>query len=433
VSRTGDSGEAVLERVRELPGGGELLRVVADRGDAELIGGATRDLLLERAPRELDVLVAGDAEELAKALAGALSADSHATARRDVQLSAHERFGTALVVWDGGRVDIATRRAESYASPGALPDVRPGTPEDDLRRRDFSVNAIAVALAGANAGRLRAAPEALEDLRAGRLRVLHERSFIDDPTRLLRLARYRARLGFEVEPHTAALAAEALEKGALGTVSPARLGAELRLALSEEEPLASLSSLAELGVLAALDPPLRFGETLARRGLAALPADGRRDLLLLASLLASIDCAGSDARQATMRAFLDRLEFGAAERDRAIAAALQSVPLLERLAAAGTPSQLRKAIGAAPPEAIALAGALDDDQDSGRAAAGARRWLAELRHVQLRISGDDLLAAGLAPGPEIGRRLGAVLDMRLDGALGDSPEAQLRAALELAS
>ncbi|HWX74152.1 MAG TPA: hypothetical protein VNZ05_02535 [Solirubrobacteraceae bacterium] len=421
MSESDRSGEAVLARVRELPGGPELLRTVAGREDAELIGGATRDLLLARNPRELDVLVESDAEQLARELAAALAGEA----------STHERFATAFVSWNAGRIDIATRRAESYPAPGALPEVRAGSPTEDLQRRDFTVNTIAVGLAGARAGRLRAAPDALDDLRGGRLRVLHEQSFVDDPTRLLRLARYRARLGFIAEQHTAELAADALRAGVLRTVSAARIGAELRLALGEEEPVAALASLDELGVLAALDPPLRLCAQLATRGVAALPADGRRDLLLLACLLASIRSDAAAERQAAMRAFLDDLEFAAGDRDRAIRAALLAPGLVESLAAAHTASQLREAVRGAPLEAIALAAALDEREPPAPAASGARRWLEELRHVHLQISGDDLLAAGLAPGPEIGRRLDAVLDMRLDGELDDAPQAQLRAALRV--
>ncbi len=211
----------MLRALAAQPGGPALLSLARDRDDLELVGGAVRDLLLGRSPRELDVVVAGDAAALARELASLLGA----------RTTAHERFGTAAVEWEQGRIDVAERRVESYPAPGALPQVRPGSAEEDLARRDFTVNAIAVELGGAREGQLHGAAHALEDLHAGLLRVLHERSFNDDPTRLLRLARYRARLGFDVEAHTAELAAQALAAGALATVSRARIGAELRLAL----------------------------------------------------------------------------------------------------------------------------------------------------------------------------------------------------------
>ena len=138
-------GEAVLEALRGLPGGSELLELARDRPDLELIGGATRDLLLGRSPRELDVVLAGD-----------VAAGGHASSPRGSAATAdgatmHERFGTATVSWPQGRIDIATRRGESYAAPGALPDVRAGTAEEDLARRDFTINAIAVASGRARA------------------------------------------------------------------------------------------------------------------------------------------------------------------------------------------------------------------------------------------------------------------------------------------
>ena len=169
-------GDTVLARLRELPGGPELLRAAAGHEDVELVGGAVRDVLLGRVPRELDVVVADDAAALAGELALSLGTVA--------DVSEHERFGTALVSWQGGRIDIATRRAERYPAPGALPTVRAGTWAEDLQRRDFTVNAIAVGLGAGTKGEFRAPEHALEDLRHGVLRLLHDESFRDDPTRL---------------------------------------------------------------------------------------------------------------------------------------------------------------------------------------------------------------------------------------------------------
>jgi tRNA nucleotidyltransferase (CCA-adding enzyme) len=325
----------------------------------------------------------------------------------------HGRFGTATVRWPEGLVDIAARRAESYAAPGALPDVRPGSIEEDLARRDFSVNAIALVLAGPQAGTLCWAPHALEDLDAQRLRVLHEESFADDPTRLLRLARYGARLGFENEPGTAALAEQAVANGALASLSGARSGAELRFALGEADALAALRRMDDLGVLAALGLRSPLPERRAADALALLPADGRPAELLMAIL--------SDGG-----ASLERFELMAGERERIAAAARDAAKLTADIERATRPSELRDVLGAATPEAVALAGA--SAGPAGREAA--RRWLDDLRHVRLRISGDDLLAAGVPAGPELGRRLAGALAMKLDGELEDGAEAELAAALK---
>ena len=297
-----------------------------------------------------------------------------------------------------------------------------GTGEQDLDRRDFTVNAIAVALGGADRGLARAVAHAREDLAAGVLRVLHDASFIDDPTRLLRLARYQARLGFEVHARTRELAGQALAARALETVSGGRVGAELRLALAEDEPLAALAALDDLGVLTALHPRLLLDRELAAGALALLSGDGRRDLLLLAAVGMPLVLRAGDDSDAELAALLHRLEFPAADRDRAVAAARAGVALVDGLRGARSASELYSLLGAVPPEGIALAGAQANPQ-------AARRWLAELRHVRLRIDGSDLLAAGIPQGPDIGRRLDDVLRARLDDRVPDERDAELRAAL----
>jgi tRNA nucleotidyltransferase (CCA-adding enzyme) len=414
--------ELALEQLHGLSGGQVLLDVAAERSDVELVGGAVRDLLLGRTPRELDVVVGGEDASFARAA----SLFANELAARLMTLAGaneHERFGTALVEWDGGRIDVATRRAESYPVPGALPEVRAGAPEEDLERRDFTVNAIAIRLGGDRRGELRAAPDALSDLDAGRLRVLHEQSFSDDPTRLLRMARYAARLGFEVESHTAVLAGDALAARALDTVSGARIGAELRLALDEPDALSSLTTLSEMGVFGALHPRLRFDEPVARATLALLPAESRPDLALLAALMLPLALRVDGDPRGEIVALLDRWDFPAADRDRVAAAAVAVPRLIEELPAAVRPSALRAAAFAVPPEGVALAGALGCELP-------ARRWLADVRHVHLRITGEDLLAAGISEGPEIGRRLEHALKLRLDGELASGPEAELQAALD---
>jgi tRNA nucleotidyltransferase (CCA-adding enzyme) len=435
--------EDLLGRLRSLPGGVELL-AVAPRGSF-LVGGAVRDLLLGRRPRELDVVVEGEEGSpfghAAASLAGGLASRLGTLA----ETNEHERFGTAIVEWEAGRVDVASARREHYASPGALPEVEPAPLVEDLGRRDFTVNALALALDGERSGDLQGAPHALEDLRAGRLRVLHERSFLDDPTRLWRLARYGARLGFAVEEGTARLAAAAVAQGAPGTVSGARVGAELRLALAEPDPLASLAELERLGLLGALHSRLRFEAPLVRRALELLPtvgggrggggsesacAGGRPDLLLLAALTLPLalraDGGVGGHPQPEIAPLLDRLEFPASERDRVAAAAAAVPGLIDELPRAVTPSRLRALALSVPPEGVALSGAVSES-----AAPAARRWLEEVRHVRLLITGEDLLAAGVPQGPEVGRRLQAALHAKLDGELADGREAELAAALGL--
>lgn len=383
----------VLQAIRATAAAATALDALGDRGDVRVVGGAVRDALLGRVPQDLDLVVEGDAG----AVAGLLG---------DVR-ETHERFGTFLVVLDGHPVNVATARRERYPAPGALPEVEPGGFHDDLRRRDFTVNAIAVDLSG----RVHAVPGAEGDLAAGRLRVLHDRSFLDDPTRLWRLARYAARLGFAVDERTEGLAKEAVGGGALQTVSGPRIGQEVALALNEPDPLGVLVAAHELGLL---PPGMVPRRGLTQRALSLLPDDGHPGILALA--------AASGAVQAgRLRSWLDHLGLSARERDGLVAASAGAEGLAAALAAARRPSEIHAAARRRDPEEVALAGALGAED-------AARAWLTELRDVHLEISGDDLLAEGVPPGPEMGRRLDRALAAKLDGRAPDR-DAELGAAL----
>ena len=346
-----------------------------------MVGGAVRDLLLGDDPHELDFVVEGDAVAVARRTGG--------------RVVAHERFGTATVTVPGATFDLTSARRERYERPGALPEVELGASlREDLARRDFTVNAIALHLAD---GELICHPGAREDLEARRLRVLHDRSFVDDPTRLLRLVRYAARLGFEVEPETDRLAAAAVAGGALGTVSGSRLGAELRLLLREPQP-AALLGLERHGLGRALlgdafapdERRIAAADELAPGGLAALAA----------SLSAQAD--------------LDRLAFPARERD-VVARAAAADPLREE-----DDVGLWRRFRHEPPEAAAVAGARGDPEP-------ARRWLEDVRRRRLAIDGNDVVAAGLE-GPAVGEALDRAMEAMLEGR-APGREEQLAAAL----
>lgn len=434
------TGAEVLGALQNQPGGPQLLELADGRGDVELVGGAVRDLLLGGTPRELDVVVADDAATFAGELARRLNALAGQSSTERFQSSSHERFRTALVWWDGSRIDVATRRSERYPQPGALPEVVAGTPEEDLQRRDFTVNAIALSLGGAHRGELRTVPGALEDLSAGRLRVLHDGSFIDDPTRLFRLARYRARLSFAIDEHTAGLAAAAVSSCALDAVSLARIGMELRLALSEADMVAALTSIEGLGLLKTLPVQLRFDEQIARKALALLYEAGgdiRPDLLLLTLLLAPprypLEYDLYEEKRNDIVWFLSGLQLTAADRDVVLRALTEGGELAGGLAVAQeVPSRIYEAASRASLEAVALVGATTAFQaaDDGPITLAARRWLTELRQVRLQITGEDLLAAGIPEGPEVGRKLDAALARKLDGELTGGHQAELQAALE---
>jgi len=391
----------LFDRVRTLTPVATILEEAADLGGGGvyLVGGMLRDLILGRRFLDVDLAVDGDALKLACAIG--------------VPEGTESRFGTLRVARDGVRYDLARTRAERYSHPGALPEVEPARIDDDLTRRDFTVNALALGLTGPQAGELIAVDNAHEDLAARRLVVLHDRSFEDDPTRLLRLARYSARLGFDVSPHTRALADQAIRNAALDTISGTRIGNELRLLASEPDPVAAFEMVAALGLRWAI------AGKLARAALAAVPPDGRRDLVTLACVFTL-----QHRPKAQLATELDRLGFTAPDRDAIVEAVTEAPALAKRLANTTSAAEIARAVGTSGIETVALASAQGSPSQS-------LTWLQDLRHLRLKITGDDIKANGIPEGPRIGLALQAANDALMDGVAPDR-DAQLRVALKAA-
>lgn len=310
--------EAKTEALKALPGAATLLDVFAERPGTYLVGGAVRDLMLGFAQFDYDVMVEGDAAEAAAELA----------TRVEGRVRQHERFMTAnFESADGSlKVDFASARTETYLQPGALPTVAPATAGEDLARRDFTVNAMALAIWRDRLGELTEFPDASADLMARVLRVTHDASFIDDPTRLLRLLRYGARLGFTAEPHTEELAREAVEAGATATVSGARIRDELLDLLGERSAVVGVESMYALGLDRALHPKFDADEYVVARALnEKIGVAARQELLLLALCSRAMD-------RETLAAWLEHLNLP--KRDRAIVteAVEAGADLLERVA-----------------------------------------------------------------------------------------------------
>jgi tRNA nucleotidyltransferase (CCA-adding enzyme) len=397
------------ERVRRVPGMERLLPALEGLPPAYLVGGAVRDLLRGAEPKDVDIAVEGDARSAARAVADRLGSGA----------SEYERFGTATVETAEGTYNFAGTRQESYDSPGELPRVSPAPLADDLRRRDFSINAMALGLSGDDLGHLYDPCGGLADLEAGVVRVLHERSFLDDPTRLLRAVRYAARLGFGLDPETERLAREAVAADALSTVSGNRIGTELEALLEEAETPTRIELLRDLEIHSALHPELDPDpEVVASAVLGARAIDASRPVAGFAALVES-DPEALDL-------WLSDLGLTAEKRDAASRAARVgpriAMALRERDRA---PSELYDLLAREPLETLALALALRAPQDV------VRRWVTELRGVGLEISGADLLAAGVPEGPPIGRALEETLRRKLDG-LVSGREEELETALLLA-
>ena len=306
----------------------------------------------------------------------------------------HERFGTATVRAGALQFDLATTRSESYSEPGALPDVTAAGLAEDLRRRDFSINAMAVALSGDDLGRLYDPCGGLADLEAGVVRVLHPGSFLDDPTRLLRAVRYETRLGFAMDEDSERVARAAIAEEAMSTVSGARVRDELMDLLAEPEVPAAVERLRDLELDRALHPALAPDPELvasAALGAAAIGAD--RALAALAALVASAPDE--------LAAWVGSLQLEARERD-AVVRAARVAPRLEAdlRAREQMPSELGALLSAEPPEALALALAL------GAPSEPVLRWVdrAEPRAARDRRRGPDGRRDPGGPGDRAGAR-----------------------------
>jgi tRNA nucleotidyltransferase (CCA-adding enzyme) len=397
------------ERIRRLPGMERLLPALEGLAPTYLVGGAVRDLLRGADAVDLDIAVEGDARSVARALADRLGG----VARE------HERFGTATVRAADLVFDLATTRRESYDHPGALPRVERASLDDDLRRRDFAINAMAIGLAGDDLGHLYDPCGGIADLEAGMVRVLHDGSFLDDPTRLLRAVRYEVRLGFRMDRRTEDLARSAAAGGALRTVSGARVRDELMDLLGEPEAPAGVARMRDLGLDRALHPALDADpELAASASLGAVAISADRGLAVLAAL-----CSEAPNR---LDGWLSDLHLTAEERD-AVARAARQAPRIARelRLREHQPSELRALLGREPLLSLALALAMRAPSEP------ILRWVTELSSVSLEITGDDLLAAGVPEGPALGRALDETLDRKLDGLVSGRDE-ELEAALAVA-
>ncbi|MGA9856457.1 MAG: hypothetical protein WBQ18_01270, partial [Solirubrobacteraceae bacterium] len=325
---TEPDAETLRGQLEALPGAAVLLARLRPGDAVYLVGGALRDLILGISPLDLDLVVEGDLEPVAAALGE--------------PVRSHARFGTCTVSVDGRRYDLARARTETYSRPGALPTVAPATIDEDLSRRDFTVNALALGLSGPRAGELLAVDGGWDDLRRRELRVIHDASFIDDPTRLLRLVRYATRLPFTVEAHTGALARAAVAAGALSTVGGSRIGAELRLLAAEPDPVAAIHGLSiwRLDTAIARDFGLATPEATrrAREALALLPPDGDPAALVLAA-------AALELSELPLKRLLRDLGFPNQPGQVIESAALGSPPLAQALRAARRPSEIAAAVG----------------------------------------------------------------------------------------
>ena len=374
--------QTVCDRLRRLAG--------EDGTAVYLVGGPVRDYLLGAAVNDLDIAVAGDAIGLAERLAEDVGG----------RLRVHRRFGTATVSAAGAVVDLVTARRERYRRPGALPDVRPGSIGEDLARRDFTVNAMAIPLSG-DAVDLVDPHGGRDDLRAGVIRILHRQSFRDDPTRILRAIRYAARFGFRIAEATLDELQDALAGGAMSSISGDRARHELARMLGESRPLPGLAYAEELGALRAIHPALSAGH-LSGTGLGA---EGLGPLTWLAALVWNTSPDEG-------RAFAARIN-APAEWARVIGDTGRLAERLPELAGPEvSPSEICGLLDGIESDALAAARLLGGATASERIG----RYAGEWRQIAPCLGGEDLLALGVPAGPSVGEALRALRRARLDGA-----------------
>ena len=389
-----------------------------------LVGGFVRDLLLGRENRDLDVVVEGDGPTFAARLAEALGG----------RVRTHPAFLTAVVTDPQGfHVDVATARGELYRAPAALPEVQAATLRQDLFRRDFPVNALAIRLGPEPGYELIDLFGGRRDLEEKTLRVLHDRSFLDDPTRILRAVRLELRLGFRISPETLRLVRAAVSAGIFDRLSGSRLQGELAALLGDPAlAQAGIERLDELEVLRRIDPILELDGAARERlrrvlaahdehrleGIAEPPvAAWRLPLMALASPWGEEDLERLAGRL-LLAGEERRLLTGFPARLAAARAALHGGT------AEPAPHQAAEALDPLAGEELLLLMAEGDET----VRAWVRRYLATLRPLTLALRGADLLAAGIPPGPRIGEALRATRRARLDGRI--DPAGELRYALE---
>lgn len=360
-----------------------------------LVGGTVRDLMLDSPNLDIDLAVIGDALVLAKSLAE----------KTGGRLTTHGRFGTARLHYPGFILDLATARAETYPHAGALPVVRPAGIEEDLFRRDFTINAMAISLNSDSYGILIDPYGGKSDLDRGIIRTLHSKSFNDDATRIWRAIRYEQRLDFRIERTT--LHQLRCNLGMLFTISADRLRHEFERVLDEKAPEKVFRRAWRLGILEKLHPSLKADRWLSARfrlarNTAAPPLLHIFYISLLAYRMQPQEC----------EEFLSRLNFSSN-----VTRTVRDTVLLRQLSGelikpGLKPGRIYELLNEYSDTAITVGAIATTSYVERRRL---RLYLDRLRHVRVSLTGSDLLTLGVPPGPPVGATLRKLLKAKLDG------------------
>jgi len=393
-----------LDRIAAAVSGGQLavlnfLRQLASEESVPiyLVGGPVRDSVLEIPIHDLDFVVVGNAPIVATESATNLGGT----------VTVHERFGTATVEIEGDRVDIVTARKETYAFPGSLPEITPSDINDDLARRDFSINAMALSLSGESPVVID--PHGgLQDLENKTIVVLHPGSFTDDPTRMLRAVRYEQRLGFKISETTLSYLNKAVDEGHVSAVSGDRWRQEFLKIFDEDRAAEMFERAIEIGILPAIHPALSNKASLAR--LVGEVGLGPSDYL--AALVGDLSPLDGDAVSQRLN-----LPIHWARVVRDTITLKEFTPVISE--SATKISNICRLLDGLDSDAIAASAWFSPD---AQFATQLRRYLDEWRIVKTALTGDDLLAMGVTPGVKIGEVLQELLSAKLDGLIGSETE-----------
>ena len=384
---------------RTLPSGAleglRLAGILAAEGESEaeaayLVGGSVRDALLGLTPGDMDLSIVGDAPQFAASFAD----------KGGGVVEAVSQFGTARVGLPAGRFDLAMSRTETYATPGALPTVKSSGIQEDLSRRDFTINAMAVDLSPSNWGDLVDPHGGFSDTARRRIQILHPGSFRDDPTRIFRAIRYEQRLGFNLDP--GALSLMKRDWDYMDLISAARVRGELEKILGDPLRADILAAAEDRDVLAGIDISFR----VSRAALQAMRRNPDRDILFYLAL------ATASLTENEALSLVTRLEPPQEWREIILSSpryrGMSSILRNENL----SPSEVVSVLGEFPLPLLEAQRALTGSTNQK---SRLDQYLGILRHVRPEITGADLLGAGVPQGPEIGIMLDEVLRARMDG------------------
>ena len=416
--RSAEPTVSLADEILALPRLAPVIEAIASLGDRTegvyLVGGTVRDVLLGEPGFDLDVAVEGDAIAFGRPLARALGGS----------IRTHDKFGTATIAFgDGEHLDLVTTRTEFYDAPAALPTVERATLREDLSRRDFTLNAMAVSLAADELGRLVDPFGGRRDLETRTLRVLHNLSFLDDPTRIFRAIRYESRYGLRLEAHSERLARGCIEMGLVRDLSSARLRDELQALLEEGQAGRAILRLGELGADRAIHPHLRADEQAAQLfgRLAELRAELRVEVPVWRLGLAALARVLPADELVT---WLDGLKVRRRDAQLVAGAVTVAHRIVERVSSGSlTPAELRALADPYAPDAPLLALALADLHEL-------RDYFGRLRDLRLEIGGAELAELGVAESPRVGEILSELRRRKLNGEL-NGRESELAAAREL--